>query len=111
LSDPYIQQYNLNLQYQLSRNYLWEIGYVGAKATHVPGCIEFNQALLASPDNPVNGETTNTNENIVQRLPYSGIAQGSYTCKTAFDTRYNSLQTSMTKRLSHGLEFLGSYTW
>ncbi|WP_263366659.1 TonB-dependent receptor [Edaphobacter bradus] len=111
LHDPYIQQYNLNLQYEISQNLLLEVGYVGAKSTHVPGCIEFNQALLASPQSPVNGETTNTLENIVQRLPYEGIAQGSYTCKTAFDTRYNGLETSVTKRLSHGLEFLGSYTW
>lgn len=111
LGDPYVQQYNVNIQYELSRNFLWEIGYVGAKSTHIPGGIEFNQALLASPQNPVNGATTNTLENIVQRLPYSGIAQGSYTCKTEFDSRYNGLQTSVTKRLSHGLEFLGSYTW
>ena len=111
LSDPYIQQYNLNLQYELTQNLLLEVGYVGAKSTHIPGCIEFNQALLASPEHPVNGETTNTLENIVQRLPYSGIAQGAYICQTSFDSRYNGLQTSVTKRLSHGLQFLGSYTW
>ncbi len=111
LSDPYVQQYNLNLEYEVTKDLLWEVGYVGAKSTHIPGCVEFNQALLASPENPVNGETTNTNENIVQRLPFSGIAQGSYICQTTFDARYNSLQTSVTKRLSHGLQFLGSYTW
>jgi hypothetical protein len=111
LTDPYVQQYNLNLQYEMTQNLLLEIGYVGAKSTHIPGCLQFNQALLASPENPVNGETTNTNENIVQRLPFSGIAQGSYICQTTFDARYNSLQTSVTKRLSHGLQFLGSYTW
>ncbi|HEX7158450.1 MAG TPA: carboxypeptidase regulatory-like domain-containing protein, partial [Edaphobacter sp.] len=111
LVDPYIQQYNLSLQQELTSNLLLEVGYVGAKSTHVPGCVQFNQALLASPESPVNGETTNTLENIVQRLPYAGIAQGSYTCVTSFDTRYNALQTSLTKRISHGLEFLGSYTW
>ncbi len=111
LTDPYIQQYNLNLQTELTRNILWEIGYVGEKSTHVPGCLEFNQALLASPEDPVNGETTNTNENIVQRLPFAGIAQGSYICQTIFNASYNSLQTSVTKRLSHGLQFLASYTW
>ena len=111
LTDPYVQQYNLNLQYEITQNVLWEIGYVGAKSTHIPGCLQFNQAQLASPENPVNGETTNTNENIVQRLPFSGIAQGSYICQTAFDSRYNSLQTNVTKRLSHGLQFLASYTW
>lgn len=111
LVDPYVQQYNLNLQYEISQNLLWEIGYVGAKSTHIPGCVQFNQALLASPEHPVNGETTNTNENIVERLPFSGIAQGSYICQTTFDARYNSLQINMTKRLSHGLQFLASYTW
>ena len=111
LVDPYIQQYNLNVQQELTPNLLMEVGYVGAKSTHVPGCIQFNQALIASPENPVNGETGNTLENIVQRLPYSGVASGSYTCQTTFDTRYNGLQASVTKRLSHGLEFLGGYTW
>ncbi|MCL2659147.1 MAG: TonB-dependent receptor [Acidobacteriaceae bacterium] len=111
LVDPYVQQYNLNLQYELMPNLLLEVGYVGAKSTHVPGCIQFNQALLASAQNPVNGETTNSMENIVERLPYSGIAPGSYLCKSGFDTRYNGLQASVTKRLSRGLEFLGSYTW
>jgi hypothetical protein len=111
LNDPYIQQYNLNLQTELTRNLLFEVGYVGAKSTHVPGCVEFNQALLASSTNPVNGETTNTLENLVNRLPFAGIASGSYSCTTSFDSRYNGLQTSLTKRLSHGLQFLGSYTW
>lgn len=111
LKDPYVQQYNLNIQVALTRNLLWELGYVGAKSTHVPGCLEFNQALLASPENPVNGETTNTNENVVQRLPFAGIAPGSYNCQTTFGGNYNSLQTSLTRRLANGLQFLGSYTW
>lgn len=111
LDDPYIQQYNLNLQTELTRNLLWELGYVGAKSTHVPGCVEFNQALLASPANPVNGQTDNTIENLVNRVPFAGIAPGSYTCTTSFDSRYSALQTGLTQRLSHGLQFLGSYTW
>jgi hypothetical protein len=111
LQDPYVQQYNLNIQAELTRNLLWELGYVGAKSTHVPGCLEFNQALLASEQNPVNGETTNTNENVVQRLPFGGIAPGSYNCQTTFGGNYNSLQTSLTRRLANGLQFLASYTW
>jgi len=111
LEDPYVQQYNLNLQYEFTRDLLMELGYSGAKSTRIPGCYQFNQALLASPQSPVNGETTNTVENVVQRLPFQGIASGSYTCQTGFTSNYNALQTSLTKRLSHGLQFLGSYTW
>lgn len=111
LQDPYTQQYNLNLQYEFAPNLLFEIGYVGSKSTHLTGCVEFNQALLASPENPIGGLTTNTFENVVQRLPFEGIAPGSYTCQTTFNASYNSLQTSVTRRLMRGLEFLGSYTW
>jgi hypothetical protein len=111
LSSPYAQQYNLNIQQQLGSDYLLEIGYVGSKVTHIAGCTQFNQALLASPQRPVNGETTNTLKNLPQRLPFAGIATGSYICETKFDSHYNSLQSSVTKRLSHGLQFLASYTW
>jgi hypothetical protein len=69
LVDPYVQQYNVNVQYEFTQNLLMELGYSGAKSTHIPGCYQFNQALLASPANPVNGETENTVENVVQRLP------------------------------------------
>jgi carboxypeptidase family protein/TonB-dependent receptor-like protein len=111
VTSPYTQQYNLNVQYEFARDFLWQIGYVGSKTTHLAACVQFNQALLATPQNPVNGETTTTNENLTERLPYEGIAGGSYICETAFSANYNSLQTSVTKRISHGLDFLASYTF
>jgi carboxypeptidase family protein/TonB-dependent receptor-like protein len=111
LTSPYTQQYNLNIQYEFAPDFLWQVGYVGSKTTHLTGCVEFNQALTATPQNPVNGQTTTTNENLTQRLPFAGIAGGSYLCSTAYDANYNSLQSSVTKRLSHGLNFLGSYTF
>jgi len=111
LTSPYVQQYDLNVQVELQRDLVWQVGYVGAKTTHQAGCVEFNQAAIATPQNPVNGETTTTLENVAQRSPFEGIAGGSYICQTTFDSNYNSLQTSVTKRLSHGLNFLGSYTW
>lgn len=109
--DPYTQEYNLNLQYAFARDFLLEVGYVGTHTAHSPGSVEFNQALLASARNPVNGTTMNTAANVVQRVPYQGIATGSLFSDTNFEANYNSLQASVTKRLGHGLEFLGSYTW
>ncbi len=109
--DPYTQEYNLNTQIALGRDYLLEVGYVGTRSLHVAGCREFNQALLAGPANPINGETTNSAANVIQRLPFDGISPGSLLCESVFNSNYNSLQASVTKRLSHGFEFLGSYTW
>ncbi len=109
--DPYTAEYNLNAQIAFARDYLLEVGYVGTRSLHEAGCLEFNQSLLASPTNPVNGETTNSAANVVQRVPYAGISPGSLLCESSFNANYNSLQSSLTKRLSYGLEFLGSYTW
>jgi Carboxypeptidase regulatory-like domain/TonB-dependent Receptor Plug Domain len=109
--NPYTAEYNLNAQIAFARDYLLEVGYVGTRSLHEAGCLEFNQALLASPTNPINGETTNSAVNVIQRVPFAGISPGSLLCESSFNANYNSLQTSLTKRLSHGLEFLGSYTW
>lgn len=110
-TEPYAEEYNLNTQIQLARDYLFEVGYVGTRSVHVAGCSEFNQALLASPTAPVYGETNNSIGNVVQRAPYQGVAPGSYTCASEYNSNYNALQSSVTKRLSHGFQFLGSYTW
>ena len=74
-------------------------------------CVQFNQALIATPQNPVNGVTTTTVENLSQRLPYLGVGTGSDLCENTLTSHYNALQTSLTKRLSHGLNLLASYTW
>jgi Carboxypeptidase regulatory-like domain/TonB-dependent Receptor Plug Domain len=108
---PYTSQYNLNLQYEFAKDYLLQVGYVGSKTTHLTGCLEFNQALIATPENPVNGETTTTVENLTQRLPFAGIAGGSYICQTSFNANYNSLQASLYKRYTNGLEFQAAYTF
>ena len=109
--NPYTAEYNLNAQIAFARDYLLEVGYVGTRSLHEAGCLEFNQALLASPTNPVNGETTNSAANVIQRVPFAGISPGSLLCESSFNANYNSLQSSLTKRLSNGFEFLGSYTW
>ena len=111
MKDPTTQEYNLNVQYAFGNDYLLEVGYVGTHTTSAPGRIEFNQALLASAQNPVNGATTNTASNVTQRVPFEGIAPGSLLANTEFTANYNSLQSSITKRFARNLQFLGSYTW
>jgi hypothetical protein len=111
ITDPYTEEYNLNGQIAFARDYLFEVGYVGNRTLHAAGSIEFNQAQLASPSNPISGETTNSANNVVQRLPYAGVSPGSLNSQTRFISNYNSLQSSLTRRLGHGLQFLGSYTW
>jgi hypothetical protein len=88
-----------------------EVGYAGSASRFLPWLPNYNQALIATPQNPVNGLTTTSLANVAQRLPFLGVGVSSYAVETGLNANYNSLQVSVTKRFSHGLEFLSSYTW
>jgi Carboxypeptidase regulatory-like domain/TonB dependent receptor len=109
--DGRTQEYNLNVQYALGQDYLLEVGYVGTTSAHRPGQVEFDQAQLASPQSPVNGQTSNSISNVTARLPIQGVSQGSLFTDSVFIANYNALQTSITKRMQHGFQLQGSYTW
>ncbi len=109
--DGRTQEFNLNVQYAMGRGYLLEVGYVGTVSNHRPGQIEFDQALLASPQAPVYGETTNSIGNVTARMPFQGISEGSLYTDSSFIANYNALQTSITRRLTHNLQIQASYTW
>lgn len=109
--DGRTQEYNLNLQYELGHGYLLEVGYVGTQSANRSGQVEFDQALLASPQNLINGETVNSINNVTARLPIQGVSEGSLLTDSVFVANYNALQTSITRRMQHGFELQGSYTW
>jgi hypothetical protein len=110
---PIFQRYSMNLQAQVARDFGLEIGYAGMRGTHMIVFHDLNQANLASPDNPIRGETTNTLANVSLRVPYQGFSPSSMfdlDSDTGFSW-YNALQASLSKRFSHGLQFLASYTF
>jgi Carboxypeptidase regulatory-like domain/TonB dependent receptor len=111
LKDARTQEYNLNVQYAFAQNYLLEAGYVGTQSIHRLGQIGFNQSLLASPQNPVNGQTTNSVNNVTERQFYQGVPEGSLFSQSSFIGNYNSLQTSITRRFRHGFQIQASYVW
>jgi hypothetical protein len=111
MQDDRTQEYNLNVQAALGRGYLLQVGYVGTQSAHRSGQVEFDQALLASPQSPVNGETANSIANVSARMPIQGISQGSLFTDSVFVANYNALQAGITKRITHGFELQGSYTW
>jgi len=111
LLDGRTQEYNLNLQTELGRGFVFTVGYVGTQSTHRSGQWEFDQALLASPGNPINGEITNSIANVTARLPYQGLSEGSLLTDSVFTANYNALQTSIRKRMLHGFQMEAGYTW
>lgn len=112
LRTPYLQQFGLNLQYQFTPAMVLELGYVGTKGSSLATQRLINQPILASATAPVNGQTTNTSANAQLRVPYVGFSPtGLVWLETSTDSRYNSLQASLTRRFSKGLRLLASYTW
>jgi len=53
---PYTENWTLDFQYQLSNSWLFDIAYVGNHGTHEVLPIPFNQPLIATQSNPVNGQ-------------------------------------------------------
>jgi hypothetical protein len=109
---PVWQKYSLSLQSQLAKDLVLEVGYAGGRGTHLLLVRNWDQPALASPENPIRGETTNTLANIQLRVPYEGFSAGSAAIiqPTGFAWD-NALQVSLSKRFSHGLQFLASYTF
>jgi Carboxypeptidase regulatory-like domain/TonB dependent receptor/TonB-dependent Receptor Plug Domain len=107
-----VQQYSLNVQTELHEGWLLEVGYVGTRGIHLVRQRSLNQALSASPSNPIRGVTTNTLANIPLRVPVLGVPPDSLVeMESEGDSWYNGLEVSLTKRLSHGLQLLASYTF
>ena len=119
---PYTQQWNLTIQRDLGKGWAAEAGYVG---THYVGGIGIWDpfiALLASPTAPLtvrdkNGVayaiTTNTANNEELRHQILGLSRkrgARYSGNIGFAT-YNSLQATLSHRLSHGLYFQAAFTW
>jgi hypothetical protein len=97
------QQFSLNVQGEFARDWLLEIGYVGSRGTHLQRLRSQNQALSAS---------VNTLANISSRVPVPGIRPDALReMESEGNSWYNGLEASLTKRLSHGLQFLAAYTF
>jgi hypothetical protein len=106
LRTPYVQQFNFGLQWGFGNNFVWDIGYVGNKGT--------NLLQIISPNQPVYNPANNT---FVSPFPSTVISNlknvtgGVQQIQTTSLSTYNSLQTSLTKRFSSGLQFLAAYTF
>lgn len=109
---PMTQEWTANLQLQVSESMVAQVGYVGNRGEHLVITIPYNQAYLASTQNPVNGITTNTLQNAVQRVPILGLSPGGLSDHIEGGSgSYNSFQASLTRRMSHGVQFGVAYTF
>ncbi len=122
---PYTENWTFDLQYQASNSLLFSFGYVGNHGVHEVLPIPFNQPLVATPQNPVNGQlysygynvnayetvSSFTGGNTDIRVPYIGYNPNSVFYEAEGISWYNAMQVQARKRLSFGLQFTAAYTW
>jgi hypothetical protein len=98
---PYVMQWHLTTQYQLTNSMMLDVGYIGSKSNRSYIYLNGNQAQ------PTPDPTAPT----APRRPFPYV-DASIGYLTSFGlANYNSLQSSLTQRVSHGLEFVVNYTY
>jgi hypothetical protein len=97
-SNTYSMMYLFNIQRELNKSTVLEVGYSGSLSRHLQG--------LMDPNAPIPG-TTGTQQS---RRPYQefGTIQMVHSDGNG---NYNGLSTKLTRRMSSGLTYLFSYTW
>jgi hypothetical protein len=109
---PTTYHYSLGLQSKLPGGALLDVAYAGARDLHTILGRTMNQASLASAANPINGQTTNTQANVVDRKPYQGWTPDSmYIFKTGGEAWYSALQASLSQKFRHSFQYQAAYTW
>jgi hypothetical protein len=100
LPDGYVQFYNFGTQYQVTKNTLFDIAYVGTHGVHLLTLIDYNQAPAQLAGQALT---------LAQRRPIPTFTDISASSPAGF-LIYNSLQTKLQHK-SRNFFILNSFTW
>ncbi len=95
--NPSANEWNFNLQRQLSTRDILSVAYVGQNGVHILVNPNINQ--------PVPGATA-----VANRRPYPIFGDGTWNC-TCANSSYNSLQVTYQNHIASGFDFQGAYTY
>lgn len=124
---PYVQQYSLDIQQELTPTFYFDLGYFGDHGTHLLGGLEINQPVPGSwmgVVNPLTASSTchipgtstpafmsSTCDRVLNQIkPYLGYFAID-ALKTIFSSNYNSMQAKLTKRFSGKTYIDANFTW
>jgi hypothetical protein len=121
-SVPYTVNYNLTIQREIPGQMILSVGYVGSHGRHLERAVEQNVGInpagcAADPNCSGNLDTASisTPQYFKYGFATNPILAGAFGSigqqGTDGNSRYDSMQVSLNKRVSHGLSFLLSYTY
>jgi hypothetical protein len=131
---PQSIQWNFGIQHVFAQDYTAEVRYLGTRGLFLPLQVQLNRQAVVTPANalPVYSSMpsqaaldslSNTLAPLQTAFRNGGALVPSYAAGfnnpaspiTAFlpigSSTYHGLATQLTRRFSHGVQFLGSYTW
>ena len=113
LRTPYVHNWNLTTQYEIYRNWILELGYVGSRGQKLYNTQGINNALLRNENNPgALGLTTNSAANRDARVPIVGLGANNLTVLASnASSIYHSGQATVTHQFAQGFYLKGAYTW
>ncbi len=94
---PYVENWTLGIQHAFSGKLGLDVTYVGNHGVKLPGVVDRNQA------DPTTGVTP-----FGAKFPYLGFINY---LSNFYGSTYNGLQTTLTARNYHGLDFVVGYTY
>src|SRR5579871_118743 len=116
-SDPRSQQWNIQIERQLTATSMFSVGYVGSHTQRLEWCCKANypQGGPFCESNPAQGYTCPTTPltqaQIAQKEYMPFAAQGwNYSNSTGFST-FNALEAQFQQRFSHGLQTVVAFTF
>jgi hypothetical protein len=106
----YVMQWNINVQRQITTNLAFLVGFVGSHGVHQQFRVDDANMTLPTltqygwlfPTEPAGGTNPPLNTNFG-----GGIRSLWWNANSS----YNALVTSVTKRMNHGVQMQGSFTW
>ncbi|MBI4443017.1 MAG: TonB-dependent receptor [Acidobacteria bacterium] len=105
LQQPYKMNWSFNIQREFLPNTLFNIGYVGGRGVNLLN-------LWSDANSPQEVVTADGRRYIPQGTPRRNPAFSQMRYRnTGHDSYYNSMQLSVIKRASRGIQFSSSYTW
>ena len=138
---PYTINYTFNVQWQPTNTIAVLLGYTGNRGRHSVIPIPINEPGIATPTNPIWGETSSYGMEVMNqdrdsgppdfdylpitvepwatfdagntdfRTPYVGFSPNAADFKTVGVSAYDALQAHLEKRLAHHFQIGASYTW
>jgi hypothetical protein len=118
---PSVTNYNLTMQYQVTKSATMELAYVGNEGRH--GFAGDGPSYNVNPVNIAGWALTQANPTLypqASRQFYNGKFSGGTCCNGGIlgdflgndaNSNYNSLQIKATQNMNHGLQFITFYTW